>query len=73
VIGTMRPGVRLEHCDEGYGFRLAVFIAAHPEVVIGHGEFRSWQARIPEPDGVRWVVCATLRELLDRLAVLLPP
>ncbi len=47
--------------------RLAVFRAAHPDVIIGGGGFGTWQARIPEPDGETVTSRHTLRELLDRL------
>jgi hypothetical protein len=70
---TVRAAVRLV-LDEGeQRVRLALFRSAHPEVAIGRGEFRTWEARIREPDGVRYVVVATLRELMDRLDVLFGP
>jgi hypothetical protein len=47
--------------------RLAAFKAAHPDVLIGPGEFNTWQAVIPEPTGETYTARATLRELLDRL------
>jgi hypothetical protein len=47
--------------------RLAAFRAAHPDVIIGPGEFGTWQARIPEPNGETVAIRYTLRELLDRL------
>ena len=42
-------------------------IAAHPEVIIGDGGFRTVQARLPEPDGETVITGYTLGELLDRL------
>jgi hypothetical protein len=47
--------------------RLARFRREHPGVIIGSGEFGTWQARIPEPDGETVTTRYTLRELLDRL------
>jgi hypothetical protein len=51
--------------------RLAAFRAAHPGVLIHRGEFGTWEARIPEPDGERFAVRPRLGELLDRVAELL--
>jgi len=51
--------------------RLARFRHEHPAVIIGTGEFGTWHARIPEPAGETVVVRHGLRELLDRLGVLL--
>jgi hypothetical protein len=36
-------------------------------VVIGTGEFGTWQARIPEPDGETIIVRHRLAEVLDKL------
>jgi hypothetical protein len=48
--------------------RLMAFRAAHPEVVIGEGEFGTWMARWATPnDGEQVTVQHTLRELLDKL------
>ena len=47
--------------------RLREFHAAHPDVIVGAGEFGTWQARIPEPNGETVATRHTLRELLDRL------
>lgn len=52
-------------------FRLQEFRAAHPGVIVGKGEFGTWQARIPHPAGETVAIRHTLRELLDRLAELL--
>lgn len=52
-------------------FRLQQFRAAHPGVIVGKGEFDTWQARIPHPTGETVTIRHTLRELLDRLAELL--
>jgi hypothetical protein len=43
--------------------------------VIEPGQFKTWEARIPEPSGETVIVRHTLRELLDRLAELVgePP
>lgn len=51
--------------------RLLQFRAAHPDVIVGKGEFGTWQARIPHPAGETVAIRHTLRELLDRLADLL--
>ena len=47
--------------------RLARFRKEHPDVIIGTGEFGTWQARIPEVAGETVATRYTLRELLDRL------
>ena len=47
--------------------RLARFRTAHPAVVIETGEFGTWQARIPEPDGETIIVRHRLAEVLDKL------
>lgn len=60
----MRPALRAE---PGQVMRLAAFKAAHPDVLIGPGEFSTWQAVIPEPAGETYTARATLSELLDRL------
>lgn len=52
--------------------RLAAFRRRHPQVSVGADEYRHWQARIPARDGERVIVRYTLRELLDKLDVLLP-
>lgn len=51
--------------------RLAAFRAAHPDVVIGDGEFGTWEGRIPEPDGETVATRYTLKDLLDKLDKLL--
>ena len=47
--------------------RLAAFRAAHPQVIIGAGEFGVWQALIPRPDGETVVARHELKALLDKL------
>jgi hypothetical protein len=47
--------------------RLQRYRAAHPGVIIGAGDFGTWQARIPAPDGETVTVRYRLVELLDRL------
>ena len=47
--------------------RLTRFRAEHPDVIIGTGEFGTWEARIPEPAGETVTTRYTLRQLLDRL------
>jgi hypothetical protein len=55
--------------------RLAAYRVAYPVVVIQPGQFKTWEARIPETAGETVIVRHTLRELLDRLGDLLgePP
>lgn len=57
--------------EPGDVFRLAAFRAAHPEVIIGHGGFGTWQARIPRENGETVTTRHTLRELMDRLGELI--
>ena len=47
--------------------RLARFREQHPDVIIGTGEFGTWEARIPEPAGETVTTRCKLRDLLDRL------
>ena len=47
--------------------RLTAFRTAHPDVIVEAGEFGTWQARIPEPNGETVIVRHRLWELLDRL------
>jgi hypothetical protein len=47
--------------------RLTRFRATHPDVIIGAGEFGTWQARIPEKNGETVTSRYTLKGLLDRL------
>jgi hypothetical protein len=47
--------------------RLQAFRAAHPDVIIGDGEFGTLQARIPEPNGEIVITRYRLVELLDKL------
>jgi hypothetical protein len=58
---------RLQPEDPAEVLRLAAFRAARPDVIICPGEFGTWQARIPEPNGETVATRHTLRELLDRL------
>jgi hypothetical protein len=51
--------------------RLREFRAAYPGVIIGTGEFGTWQARIPEDNGETVTTRYTLKALLDRLDFLL--
>lgn len=51
--------------------RLVRFRAAHPEATVDDGGRGVWRAILPEPDGETVVVRYTLREMLDRLDVLL--
>lgn len=52
--------------------RLRQFRVGHPDVLIGDGGFGTWQDLIPEVNGETVVTRYTLRELLDRLAVIFP-
>jgi hypothetical protein len=65
--GLVRRGLPGALGEPDQLFRLSRFRAAHPEVIIGDGGFRTAQARIPEPDGETVITRYTLRELLDRL------
>jgi hypothetical protein len=51
--------------------RLRRYRAKHPDVLIGTGEFGTWQALITEGNGETFVVRHTLHDLLDRLAEIL--
>lgn len=65
--GMSWRALRLAREEPGQLLRLQAFRAAHPDVIIGDGGFRIWQARISEPDGERTISRYTLRELLDKL------
>ena len=65
--GWTRPGLRLVPDEPDQLMRLARFRAGHSDVIIGTGEFGTWQARIPQPAGETVTTRYTLRELLDRL------
>ena len=62
-----RSALRIVPDDLDQLARLARFRTAHPAVVIGTGEFGTWQARIPEPDGETIIVRHRLAEVLDKL------
>ena len=62
-----RPALRLALEEPDQVPRLREFRTAHPDVIVGAGEFGTWQARIPEPNGETVATRLTLRELLDRL------
>ena len=62
-----RPALRLALEEPDQVPRLGEFRAAHPDVIVGAGEFGTWQARIPKPNGETVATRHTLRELLDRL------
>jgi len=47
--------------------RLERFRTNHPDVVIGPGEFGTWQARIPRPYEEIFITRYRLVELLDQL------
>ena len=67
----MSGPLRLAAFDEDQKPLLDAFRAAHPDVLIGGGEFGTYQAIIPEENGETIVVRYTLRELLDKLDSLL--
>ena len=62
-----RQAVRLAQSEPDQVPRLLAFRAAHPDVIVGAGEFGTWQARIPEPNGETVVNRYRLCELLNRL------
>ena len=62
-----RLALHLVPDEPGQVLRLARFRHEHPDVIIGPGEFGTWQARIPEAAGETVTTRYTLRELLDRL------
>jgi hypothetical protein len=66
-----RVTLRLPPEEPDQARRLAGFRAAYPHVIIGSGEFGTWQARIPEDNGEMVTIRYTLRELLDKLDELL--
>lgn len=62
-----RPELRLTADEPCQVMRLQAFRAAHRDVIIETGEFGTWQARIPEPNGETVVTRHTLKPLLDKL------
>ena len=68
---TGRPVLRLLPDETDQVLRLAAFRARHPRVCVTPGEFGTWEARIPEPDGERFVCRHLLVQLLDKLGELL--
>lgn len=62
-----RLALRVVSDEPDQVLRLARFRQEHPDVIIGTGEFDTWQARIPEIAGETVATRYTLRELLDRL------
>jgi len=71
VTGAVGAGLRLVPDEPDQAARLAAYRAAYPVVVIRPGQFRTWEALIPEPAGQTVIVRDTLRELLDRLSEVL--
>ena len=65
-----RPALRLAATEPDQVPRLLAFRAAHPGVIIGPGEFGTWQALIPEDNGETVVSRHRLCELLDKLDAL---
>jgi hypothetical protein len=66
-----RLTLRLPPEEPDQGRRLAAFRAAYPHVIIGPFGFGTWQARIPEDNGVTIATRYTLHELLNKLHGLL--
>lgn len=62
-----RPALRLARGEPDQVPRLLAFRVAHPQVIIGAGEFGVWQAVIPRPNGEIVVARYELRALLDKL------
>jgi len=62
-----RPALRLAAEEPDQVPRLLAFRAAHPGVIIGPGEFGTWQALISEENEETVVNRHRLCELLDRL------
>lgn len=62
-----RPALHLLPDEPDQVLRLTRFRAEHPDVIIGTGEFGTWEARIPQPTGETVTTRYTLRQLLDRL------
>ena len=66
-----RPALRMVPDEPDQVLRLQEFRAAYPDVIVGKGEFGTWQGRIPQLSGETVAIRYTLRELLDRLGELL--
>jgi hypothetical protein len=71
---TLRPwpGLSLVREEPGQATRLQQFRARYPAVIIGPGEFGTWQARIPEPTGETIIVRHRLADVLDKLDTIYP-
>ena len=65
------PMLRLVPDEPDQVLRLAAFRARHPRVSVSSGEFGTWEARIPEGNGERFVCRHHLSQLLDKLGELL--
>ena len=59
-----RPALRLARGEPDQVPRLLAFRVAHPQVIIGAGEFGVWQAVIPRPNGEIVVARYELRAAL---------
>jgi hypothetical protein len=66
-----RPALRIVPDEPDQVPRLQELRAAHPEVIVGKGEFGTWEARIPHASGEMVTIRYTLRELLDRVCELI--
>lgn len=71
MTGLTRPMLYTVPDEPGQRFRMAAFAEAHPAVMIRAGT-GYWQARIPESNGETIITRYLLRDLLDKLAELLP-
>ena len=65
--GVGLAALRLIREEPSQVLRLARFREQHPDVIIGTGEFGTWEARIPELAGETVTTRYKLRDLLDRL------
>jgi hypothetical protein len=68
--GLTRPALRAIPYESDQLQRLQEFRAAHPDVIIGTGEFGTWQARIRD-NGETVTARYTLKAVLDKLDSLL--
>jgi hypothetical protein len=67
VNDPARPALRFGPDELDQVMRLARFRVAHPAVVIRTGQFGTWEACIPEPDGQTIIVRHRLAHVLDKL------
>lgn len=65
--GTTRPALRMVPDEPDQVVRLQRYRAAHPGVSVAAGQFGTWQALIPEPNGETVITRHRLCDLLDKL------